>query len=211
MARNILIENDRTWYLRVRYRDPLTGRTKERKEPCGGFGAPTPETVALVLKIAELASLEGETRKREGRPTKHERCERCDGAMVIHGAPAGSVAVGAPIVAGAAPVAAADLPLPSEFVTAHVVRPGHAPERLPPAHARRRGLPATRTRVARSPWRASKTLGRATRASLRGRSARESPGKCLYATGIDAAPLKIERQSPFWNSLEVARGKVRLR
>lgn len=127
MARNIIIENDRAWYLRVRYVDPLTGKNRERKEPCAGLGKPTPENVALVLKIAEIASLEGETRRREGRPTKPERCERCDGAMVIHGAPAGALTVGAPIVPGAAPAVAADLPKPSEFVDAHVVflREGH--------------------------------------------------------------------------------------
>ena len=35
-------------------------------------------------------------------------------------------------------------------------------------------------------------------------------GKRLYATSIAAPPLEIERRSQFWNSLEVARGKVRL-
>lgn len=127
MARNLIVENDRAWYLRVRFPDPLTGKIRERKEPLGILGPPTDATKALVMKIADLAALEGEARRREGRPNKPERCQRCDGAMVIHGAPAGAVAVGGAMVAGAAPVAAADLPPPSEFLDAYVehLRRGH--------------------------------------------------------------------------------------
>ena len=128
MARNLIIENDRAWYLRVRYPDPVTGKVRERKEPLGAFGAPTPETQALVLRIAELAALEGASARRAGRPTKPGTCGRCEGAMVIHGAPAGAVAVGQGIVPGVPAADAGPLKPPSAFADAYELhlRAGHA-------------------------------------------------------------------------------------
>ena len=62
----------------------MTGRVKERKEPLGDFGPPTDATKALVLRIADLAAMEGESRRREGRPSKPTLGEQLEVFLACH-------------------------------------------------------------------------------------------------------------------------------